>query len=74
MLGVWNGNTIKLDCEDHCTTVNVIKSLSNKKEKQVVTDKKENKSKNKNGRSKILDQSHHSEMWGLLDLLNKKLC
>ena len=30
-LGAWDGNTIKLDCDDHCTTINVINSLSNKK-------------------------------------------
>ena len=28
----WIGNTIKLDCNDHCTTINVINSLSNKKD------------------------------------------
>ena len=31
MLGVWDGNRIKLDCDDHCTPINVINSLSNKK-------------------------------------------
>ena len=31
VLGVWDGNPIKLDCDDHCTTINVINSLSNKK-------------------------------------------
>ena len=31
MLGLWDGNRIKLDCDDHCTTMNVINSLSNKK-------------------------------------------
>ena len=25
VLGVWDGNPIKLDCDDHCTTINVIK-------------------------------------------------
>ena len=30
-LGLWDGNPIKLDCDDHCTTINVINSLSNKK-------------------------------------------
>ena len=24
-VGVWDGNAIKLDCDDHCTTINVIK-------------------------------------------------
>ena len=33
-LGLWDGNPIKLDCNDHCTTTNVIKSLSNKKKKK----------------------------------------
>ena len=31
VLGLWDGNPIKLDCNDHCTTTNVINSLSNKK-------------------------------------------
>ena len=26
-LGVWDGNAIKLGCDDHCTTVNVIKFI-----------------------------------------------
>ena len=30
-LGLWDGNHIKLDCDDHCTAINVINSLSNKK-------------------------------------------
>ena len=29
MLGVWDGNAIKLGCDDPCTTINVINSLSN---------------------------------------------
>ena len=33
MLGLWDGNPIKLDCDDHCTTINVINSLSNNKKK-----------------------------------------
>ena len=33
-LGVWDGNTIKLDSDDHCTAINVINSLSNKKFKK----------------------------------------
>ena len=28
-LGVWDGMLIKLGCDDHCTTINVINSLSN---------------------------------------------
>ena len=31
VLGLHVGNPIKLDCDDHCTTINVINSLSNKK-------------------------------------------
>ena len=35
MLGVWDGNVVKLGCDDFCTTINVINSLSNiKKEKE----------------------------------------
>ena len=30
-MGLWDGNPIKLDCDDHCTTINVINSLTNKK-------------------------------------------
>ena len=29
MLGLWDGNPTKLDCDDHCITINVINSLSN---------------------------------------------
>ena len=28
---VWDGNPIILGCDDHCTTINVINSLSKKK-------------------------------------------
>ena len=31
VLGLWDGNPVKLDCDDHCTTTDVINSLSNKK-------------------------------------------
>ena len=31
---LWDGNPIKLDCDDPCTTINVINSLSNKKIKK----------------------------------------
>ena len=35
MLGFWDGNPIKLDYDDdHCTTINVKNSLSNKKRKK----------------------------------------
>ena len=37
-LGVWDGNVIKLGCDDHCTTINIINSLSNIKQ----TSKKKN--------------------------------
>ena len=42
VLGVWDGNPIKLYCDDHCTTINVINSLSNKKEckKKSITQKR----------------------------------
>ena len=26
-LGVWDGNAIKLGCDDHCTTINAIKFI-----------------------------------------------
>ena len=31
VLRLWDGNPIKLDCDDHCKTTNVIKSLNNLK-------------------------------------------
>ena len=31
VLWVWDGNPIKLDCDDHCRTINVINSLSNER-------------------------------------------
>ena len=31
VLGVWDRNAIKLSCDDYCTTINVINSLSNMK-------------------------------------------
>ena len=33
-LGMWDGKPIKLDCDDHCTTIHVINSLSKKKLKK----------------------------------------
>ena len=30
-LGVWDGNAVKLDYDDHCTTINVIKFIEKKK-------------------------------------------
>ena len=39
MLGVWDGNAIKLGSDDHCTPINVINSLSNiKKEEEQLKD------------------------------------
>ena len=35
-LGVWDRNPVKLDCDDHCTTINGKNSLSNKKKKRNV--------------------------------------
>jgi len=32
-LGLWDGNPIELDCDDHCTTINVINSSNKKKQK-----------------------------------------
>ena len=29
--GLWDGKPIKLDCDHHCTAINLINSLSNKK-------------------------------------------
>ena len=29
-LGMWDGNPIKLDCDDHCLSINVINSLRKK--------------------------------------------
>ena len=34
-LGLWDENPIKLDCDDHCTTINIINSLSDKKKKEL---------------------------------------
>ena len=41
MLAVWDGNAIKLHCDDHCTTINVIKFIEYFKKKK----EKENKRK-----------------------------
>ena len=29
VLELWDGKPIELECDDHCTTINVINSLSN---------------------------------------------
>ena len=34
VLGLWDGNPTIFDCDDHFTTINVINSLSNKKEER----------------------------------------
>ena len=31
-LGFWDGNAIKLGCDDHCTSINVIKFIALKKD------------------------------------------
>ena len=30
LVGLWDGNPVRLDCDDHHTTTDVINSLSNK--------------------------------------------
>ena len=35
-LGVWDGNAVKLGCDDHCTTINVIKHIEFKKKKKIL--------------------------------------
>ena len=40
VLGLWDGNPVKLDCEDHYTTTDVINSLKNKKQKEKKKKKK----------------------------------
>ena len=35
-LGVWDGNAVKLGCDDHSTTINVIKFIELKKGKKAV--------------------------------------
>ena len=37
-LGVWDGNTIKLGCDDHCTSINVVKFIELKKKKDNLPD------------------------------------
>ena len=47
ILRVWDGNVIKLGCDDHCTIINVIHSLSNinlkKIKKRIIQKKKKPK-------------------------------
>ena len=38
-LGVWDGNAIKLGCDDHCTTINVMNSLNNKKKNGIIIER-----------------------------------
>ena len=33
-MGVWDGNAMKLGCDDLCTTINVIKFIELKKKKE----------------------------------------
>ena len=40
MLEVLDGNVIKLGCDDHCTTINVINSLNNVNNKKRLKPKK----------------------------------
>ena len=35
-LGLWDGNPIKLDCDDDCTNINVINALSNLKKRRKI--------------------------------------
>ena len=34
-LGVWDGNTVKLGCNYHCTTINVIKFIKKRMEEGI---------------------------------------
>ena len=34
-LGVWHGNAVKLSCDDHCTTINVMKLIQYFKKKKI---------------------------------------
>ena len=42
---MWDGNPIKLDCDDHCTTTNVINSLSSKRKKERKRERKKERKK-----------------------------
>ena len=46
-LGLWDGNPINLNCDDHCTSINVINSLRKKKKKGKKMKKKKKKKKKK---------------------------
>ena len=35
-MGLWDGKPIKLDCDDHRTTTNVIKFIDRKKDYQII--------------------------------------
>ena len=35
VMGVWDGNAIKLGCDDDCTTINVIKFILKKIHKKI---------------------------------------
>ena len=34
-LGVWDGNIVKLGCDDRCTTINITKFIGFKKKKEL---------------------------------------
>ena len=34
-LGVWDGNVLKLGCDDGCTTINIIKFIALKKKEMI---------------------------------------
>ena len=38
-LGVWDGNAVKLGCDDHCTTINIMKFIELKAKKKKKTQK-----------------------------------
>ena len=38
-LGLWDGSPIKVDCDDHCTSLNEINSLSNKRNHKKIKNK-----------------------------------
>ena len=42
VLGVWDGNAMKFGCDDHCTTINVVKFVESFK--NIIVEQKEEKS------------------------------
>ena len=63
MLAVWDGNAIKLDCDDNCTTTNVINSLSKKKKKK----RQQSSRQGSNGKHK--QQFSASVIWSPVQLV-----